>query len=83
MTCFGMIAAVSLEALLLPTGTGVWLSPLLNHAGSLGLESEAECTLQCVYVLVCALFHFYFVVMKSMLPDAESASVCGEEVIKL
>lgn len=61
-------------------------SPLLTHAGSLGLESE--CTLQCVYVLVCALFHFFFVVMKSMLPDAENASIKpaparGEEIIKL
>ena len=63
-------------------------SPLLTHAGLPSLEYEAECTLQCVYVLVCALFHFYFVVMKSMLPDAESASVeptraRGEEIIKL
>lgn len=74
MTCFGMIAAVSLEALFLPAGTGVWLPPLLNHAGSLSLESEAECTLQCVYVLVCALFHFYFAVMKPMLPDAKGVS---------
>lgn len=70
MTCFGMIAAVSLEALFLPTGTEVWLPPLLNHVGLLGWESETECTLQCVYVLVCTLFHFYFVVMESMLPDA-------------
>lgn len=74
MTCFGMIAAVSLKVLFLPPGEWSLASPLLNHTGSLSLESEAECTLQCVYVLVCALFHFYFVVMKSMLPDAESAS---------
>lgn len=73
MTCFGMIAAVSLEACCSPRERSL-ASPLLNHAGSLGLESEAECTLQCVYVLVCALFHFYFAVMKSMSPDAASAS---------
>lgn len=70
MTCFGMIAAVSSEALFLPTGTEAWLPLRLNHAGSLGWESEPERTLQCVYVLVCTLFHFYFVAMKSVLPDA-------------
>lgn len=92
MTCFGMIAAVSLETLFLPQPSpapqdGSLASPLLNHTESLGLESEAECTLQCVYVLTCVLFHFYFVVMKSMLPNAEkvplnSPPACGEEIIK-